>query len=144
MMQQLVHSRNTYLSYVSLDTMLDPSEGQKRSTIRFVLLRIATLISVPRLSLVQRTTSQIQLNCKTALRLLNKILLWRWQKNYTCVTFSILSLSSYASSSFDLISSFSLNALSSNVLVRSISRVISWRVFSWILRIFLVSSNLPK
>lgn len=28
-MQQLVHSRNTYLSYVSLDTMLDPSEGQK-------------------------------------------------------------------------------------------------------------------
>lgn len=140
MIQELVHSGNTYLSYLSLDTILDPSKGQKRRTIWFVLLSDFCIQTFTSAEDITNTTKQQN---KTAVPLLNKIFLWRWQKNYVYVTFSILSLSSYASSSFDLISSFSLNALSSKVLVRSISRVISWQVFSCILRIFLVSSNLP-
>lgn len=132
----------------------------------WLTLQIATLISVLRVPLViyQCTSKQhyrydwtvkqnifggllwllIQNIIQVATELyLCRIRFYVEDKNYKYITFPILSLSSYVSSSFDLISSFSWNAFSSKALVRSISRVISRQVFSLILRVFLVSSNLP-
>lgn len=72
MMQELVHSGNTYLSYVSLDAMFDHSKVQKKTIIWFVLL---SDFCIQIFTSAENITNTTKLQNKTAVPLLNKILL---------------------------------------------------------------------